>query len=61
VVAEGVETDLQAMLLRQLGCHTFQGYLYGRPMPPEAFMDYVRSQAIELAAPAERGQRSRAL
>ena len=32
-VAEGVETPGQARILRQLGCHTLQGYLYGRPMP----------------------------
>ena len=33
VVAEGVETDMQALLLRRFGCREFQGYLYGRPMP----------------------------
>ena len=32
-VAEGVETPGQARILRQLGCDTLQGYLYGRPMP----------------------------
>ena len=32
-VAEGVETTGQACILRQLGCHSLQGYLYGRPMP----------------------------
>ena len=33
VVAEGVETDVQAMLLRSLGCTSLQGYLYGRAVP----------------------------
>jgi len=35
VVAEGVETDEQANLLRLLRCDEVQGYLFGRPMPPE--------------------------
>ena len=31
-VAEGVETESQAKILRQLGCDYAQGYLYGRPV-----------------------------
>ncbi|WP_432444742.1 EAL domain-containing protein [Rhizobium leguminosarum] len=31
VVAEGVETDLEAEALHRLGCETGQGYLFGRP------------------------------
>lgn len=33
VIAEGVETEAQCQLLQQLGCETYQGYRYGRPMP----------------------------
>jgi EAL domain-containing protein (putative c-di-GMP-specific phosphodiesterase class I) len=33
VVVEGVETEMEARLARELGSHLAQGYLYGRPMP----------------------------
>ncbi len=35
VVAEGVETEEQLALLRAAGCGFVQGYLLGRPAPPE--------------------------
>jgi diguanylate cyclase (GGDEF)-like protein len=35
VVAEGVETVEQLATIRSAGCHLVQGYLLGRPMPPE--------------------------
>lgn len=35
VVAEGVETAAQRDALIRAGCHHFQGYLFGRPMPAE--------------------------
>lgn len=36
VVAEGVETQAQAGQLEALGCELAQGFLYGRPLTPEA-------------------------
>ncbi|MBE5254043.1 putative bifunctional diguanylate cyclase/phosphodiesterase [Mixta mediterraneensis] len=35
VVAEGVETAEQQAFLTGLGCNTLQGYLLGKPIPPE--------------------------
>ncbi len=31
--AEGVETEYELNLIRQLGCRKIQGYYFGRPMP----------------------------
>ncbi len=33
VIADGVETDVQASMLRELGCDLAQGYLFSRPIP----------------------------
>jgi diguanylate cyclase (GGDEF)-like protein/PAS domain S-box-containing protein len=36
VIAEGVETDAQLSILRQLGCNYMQGYLFSRPLDAKA-------------------------
>ncbi len=43
VLAEGGETAAQANRLSELGCHFFQGYLYGRPRSSQ---DYSAHQQI---------------
>ena len=35
VISEGVETDDQLETLKNIGCDYIQGFLWGRPMPPE--------------------------
>ncbi|HEX8961662.1 MAG TPA: EAL domain-containing protein [Rhodocyclaceae bacterium] len=41
VVAEGVETEAQAELLRSLGCDAVQGYLYAKPAPAEQIQEWL--------------------
>lgn len=49
VVAEGAETDSDAVELYQLGCHFAQGYIFGEPMTAE--------QARQLVAPMQPTER----
>lgn len=49
VVAEGVETSEQRDFLATLGCNTFQGYLFGRPVPIADF-ELLLSSFSDLAA-----------
>lgn len=39
VIAEGVETELQRQLLAGIECDFCQGYLFGHPLPAQAFSD----------------------
>ena len=43
VVAEGAETDSDAVELSQLGCEYAQGFVFGEPMTPERARDLIQS------------------
>ena len=45
VVAEGVETQEQAVYLRQLHCNAIQGYLVSRPLPAEQMTAFLQAFA----------------
>lgn len=56
VIAEGIETDLQADALRALGCPHGQGFLYGRPIGEdacEALLERRRDDAPPTAGRAD--------
>jgi len=52
-VAEGVEVEAQRAILRELGCEFGQGYLYARPMVPEAVHGWL-AERLGLAPPDTR-------
>lgn len=37
IIAEGVETEAQLSLLQQMGCMSYQGYLFSKPVPIKQF------------------------
>jgi len=47
VVSEGVETLAQARELMRLECDELQGFLFSRPLPAEAFVQWLRDFSIE--------------
>jgi diguanylate cyclase (GGDEF)-like protein len=49
VVAEGVETAEQLATIRAAGCHLVQGYLLGRPMPPEQLRAHLGATGREIS------------
>ncbi len=44
LVAEGVETNEQAALIKEYGCHEAQGYLYSKPLSFAEFVHMVEQQ-----------------
>jgi diguanylate cyclase (GGDEF)-like protein/PAS domain S-box-containing protein len=49
VVAEGAESDSDAVELYQLGCEYAQGYVFGEPMSADAARQLLQSERLELA------------
>ena len=50
VIAEGVETEEQRGYLALLGCHSFQGYLFSRPLPIGQFEALIKDFAEKSSA-----------
>ena len=49
-LAEGVETEGQLAFLRRQGCQAVQGYLFSRPLPAEAFAEFVLANTAPISA-----------
>lgn len=43
IVAEGVETFEQVLMLRSMGCDFLQGYYFSKPVPPEQYVEFLRN------------------
>jgi diguanylate cyclase (GGDEF)-like protein len=46
VMAEGVETEAQLAMIGEGGCHLLQGYLYSRPLAPEALEPFIAQASL---------------
>ena len=53
-VAEGVETKPQADFLVKLGCDMLQGFLFARPLTPEAFLSFAKASGANLLSKSTR-------
>jgi EAL domain-containing protein (putative c-di-GMP-specific phosphodiesterase class I) len=46
VIAEGVEIEAQRDFLAHQGCHSYQGYLFSRPLPLADFETFARAATL---------------
>lgn len=51
VIAEGVETETQRATLAELGCHRYQGYLFGRPVALAQFIELTATARMATVDP----------
>lgn len=57
VIAEGVEMQQQMVMLQNMGCHAFQGYLFSRPLPLHEFEANLQAAMHGGKASSASGQR----
>jgi diguanylate cyclase (GGDEF)-like protein/PAS domain S-box-containing protein len=57
VVAEGIETEAQLGILRELGCEEGQGFLFCRPLPANDLVSYLKMAGRKTSKAPLEGQR----
>lgn len=45
VIAEGVDTEVKADLLAQMGCNALQGFFFSKPMPATDLEHFLQPDA----------------
>jgi len=61
VVAEYVETRDQQVVLDELGCHEFQGYLYSPALAPTECLEYLQRTMAHAALNSEKSSQQNLL
>jgi diguanylate cyclase (GGDEF)-like protein len=59
VIAEGVESEAHLTLLQKQGCDEVQGYLVGRPVPADRFVDHLARKRSGPVPPVRRQRSTR--
>lgn len=47
VIAEGVEEEVQGILLKEMGCNEVQGFFYAKPMPRNELHQWLESRKVK--------------
>ena len=59
VIAEGIETEDQASVLRELGCEEGQGFFFCRPLPVDDLVSYLKAAGGKASEAPIEGRRMR--
>ena len=59
VIAEGVENEAHLTLLQKQGCDEVQGYLVGRPVPADRFVEHLTRKRTAPVTPVRRQRSAR--